>query len=95
MPPFPHPRALLSKQKPTARPPFPPPPPSLPPTYPQKLKLEIVDPPRRRHAVFEGASVLGSIYANNDTYWFSKAQYAEEGAARLAGKVRSLVGSGH
>jgi actin-related protein 2 len=61
----------------------------------QKLKLEIVDPPRRRHAVFEGASVLGSIYAKNDTYWFSKAQYAEEGAARLAGKVRSLVGSGH
>ncbi len=61
----------------------------------QKLKLEIVDPPRRKHAVFEGASVLGSIYATNDSYWFSKAQYAEEGAARLAGKVRSLVGSGH
>jgi actin-related protein 2 len=110
-----------------------------------KLKLEIVDPPRRKHAVFEGASVIASIYANNDQYWFSKAQYAEvrafcaalvrhapplfvcppppsappsaptasnhlthtfthpmlllffplsqEGATRLAGKVRSLVGS--
>lgn len=58
-----------------------------------KLKLQIDDPPRRKHAVFEGASVLGSIYANNDAYWFSKAQYAEEGAARLATKVRSLVGS--
>jgi len=57
-----------------------------------KLKLDIVDPPRRKHAVFEGASFVSSMYANNDQYWFSKAQYAEEGAARLAGKVRSLVG---
>jgi len=39
--------------------------------------------------------VIAQIYAKNDSYWFSKAQYAEEGAARLAGKVRSLVGSAH
>ena len=91
-----------------------------------KLKLTIDDPPRRKHAVFEGAAVIAQIYAKNDAYWFSKAQCAgrgrargarraraqrapllttlapnrsfplpdaEEGAARLAGKVRSLVGS--
>jgi actin-related protein 2 len=57
-----------------------------------KLKLDIVDPPRRKHAVFEGASFVASMYATNDQYWFSKAQYAEEGGARLASKVRSLVG---
>lgn len=50
-----------------------------------KLKLEIVDPPRRKHAVFEGASVIASIYAKNDEYWFSKAQYAEVRARQGGG----------
>jgi actin-related protein 2 len=53
-----------------------------------KLKLEIVDPPQRKHAVFEGASVIAGIYAQNDEYWISKAQYKEvRGAAGRGGSV--------
>ena len=56
----------------------------------QKFKLHIDDPPRRKHAVFEGASVLASLYSTRDDYWISKQKYQEEGSARLAAKMRTL-----
>lgn len=49
----------------------------------QKLKLHIEDPPRRKHMVFLGASVLGDIMKSRDEFWISKARYAEEGGDRL------------
>ena len=54
-----------------------------------KLKLEIVDPPQRKHAVFEGASVIAGIYAQNDEYWISKAQYKE--VRRAQGGASALL----
>ena len=49
----------------------------------QKFKLNIEDPPRRKHMVFLGASTLGDIMKDRDDYWMWKKDYAEEGAARL------------
>lgn len=48
-----------------------------------KVKIHIEDPANRKHSVFLGASVLGDIMAHRDEFWISKAQYEEEGAARL------------
>jgi actin-related protein 2 len=53
------------------------------PPGPQKFKLGIEDPPRRKHMVFLGASVLGDIMKDRPDYWWSKEEYAEHGAARL------------
>ena len=54
-----------------------------------KLKLHIEDPPQRKHMVFLGASVLGDIMSSRPEFWITKAQYAEEGAARLVEKNSS------
>lgn len=49
----------------------------------KKFKLNVEDPPRRKHMVFLGASTLGDIMAGRPEFWMSKQQYEEEGAARL------------
>lgn len=54
-----------------------------------KFKLNIEDPPRRKHMVFIGASTLGDIMASRDDFWISKKQYQEEGAARIVDKMLS------
>ena len=41
-----------------------------------KTGLTVHDPPRRKHAVFIGASFL----ASGSTNWISKAEYQEKGA---------------
>jgi actin-related protein 2 len=48
-----------------------------------KIKVKVEDPPRRKHMVFLGASVLGGLMANQDDYWMSKADYDEHGAASI------------
>ena len=44
-----------------------------------KLKLRIEDPPRRKHMVFLGGSVLADIMKNNDEFWITKQEWAEHG----------------
>ncbi len=48
-----------------------------------KIKVKVEDPPRRKHMVFLGASVLGGLMASQDDYWMSKAEYEEHGAASI------------
>lgn len=55
-----------------------------------KLRLCIEDPPRRKHTVFMGASVLGQIMENAPQFWVSKQQYEEEGAARIVDRLAGV-----
>ena len=51
-----------------------------------KFKLHIEDPPRRKHMVFLGASVLGDIMSSKDDYWLKKSDYREMGERRGAAR---------
>lgn len=53
-----------------------------------KFQLNIEDPPRRKHMVFLGASVLGHIYASRDQWWISKAEWEEHGTSIVDRKGR-------
>ena len=46
-----------------------------------KIKIGIVDSPRRKYSVFIGAGVLGNIMANdpNREYWINKGNYDQIG----------------
>jgi len=44
-----------------------------------KLKLRIEDPPRRKHMVFLGGSVLADIMKDKEAFWMTKAEYEEKG----------------
>jgi len=44
-----------------------------------KFKLRIEDPPRRKHMVFLGGSVLADIMKDREEFWISKAEWAEHG----------------
>jgi actin-related protein 2 len=50
-----------------------------------KFKLRIEDPPRRKHMVFLGGSVLADIMKDRPEFWISKAEWAEHGD-RIIGK---------
>jgi actin-related protein 2 len=52
-------------------------------TRPQKFKVRIEDPPRRRHMVFLGGAVLANIMADKQDMWISKAEWEEQGAKAL------------
>lgn len=47
-----------------------------------RFKLRIEDPPRRKHMVFLGGSVLADIMKDKEDFWISKAEYQEMGATR-------------
>jgi actin-related protein 2 len=47
-----------------------------------KWKLRIEDPPRRKHMVFLGGSVLADIMKDKDDFWISREEYFEKGAAK-------------
>jgi len=52
-----------------------------------KLKLRIEDPPRRKHMVYLGGSVLADIMKDKEAYWMSRKEYDEMGIdALLAAK---------
>lgn len=59
-----------------------------------KFKLHIEDPPRRKHMVFLGASVLADIMKDKDSYWLTKAEYQECGAQRLMDKFFPVAQGG-
>lgn len=44
-----------------------------------KFKLRIEDPPRRKHMVFLGGSVLADIMKSRPEFWISKQEWAEQG----------------
>jgi actin-related protein 2 len=46
-----------------------------------KFKLRIEDPPRRKHMVFLGGSVLADIMNDKPEFWISKAEWEEYGAS--------------
>jgi len=50
-----------------------------------KFKLRIEDPPRRKHMVFLGGSVLADIMKEREEFWISKAEWQEHGE-RIIGK---------
>jgi len=50
-----------------------------------KFKLRIEDPPRRKHMVFLGGSVLADIMKDKPEFWISRAEWAEHGE-RIIGK---------
>ena len=49
-----------------------------------KLKLRIEDPPRRKHMVFLGGSVLADIMKDKEAFWMTKAEWHEKGPAVLS-----------
>jgi actin-related protein 2 len=51
-----------------------------------KFKLRIEDPPRRKHMVFLGGSVLADIMKDRPEFWISKSEWAEHGASIIAKK---------
>jgi len=50
-----------------------------------KFKLRIEDPPRRKHMVFLGGSVLADIMKDRPEFWISKQEWEEFGA-KIIGK---------
>ena len=44
-----------------------------------KLKLRIEDPPRRKHMVFFGGSVLADIMKDREEFWITKQEWEEQG----------------
>jgi len=48
-----------------------------------RLKLRIEDPPRRKHMVYLGASVLGDLMRDRTDFWATKRQYDEQGIAAV------------
>jgi len=51
-----------------------------------KFKLRIEDPPRRKHMVFLGGSVLADIMKDRDEFWISKAEWSEQGESIIGKK---------
>ncbi|KAK8945173.1 Actin-related protein 2 [Platanthera zijinensis] len=44
-----------------------------------KLRLRIEDPPRRKHMVYLGGSVLAGIMKDAPEFWINRQDYLEEG----------------
>jgi actin-related protein 2 len=58
----------------------------------KKFKIKVEDPPNRKHAVFEGGSVLADLMRNNPAFWMSRQEYEEKGIRvldKLTGGVKS------
>ena len=51
-----------------------------------KFKLRIEDPPRRKHMVFLGGSVLADIMKDRPEFWISKEEWDEQGERILSTK---------
>jgi len=50
--------------------------------------IGIEDPPRRKHLVFLGGSVLADIMRERAEFWMTKAEYEENGIDRTLAKCR-------
>ena len=56
----------------------------------KKLRLQIEDPPRRKHMVFLGAAVLADIMKDKPEFWISRKEWQEEGARAIARKCGGI-----
>ncbi|GMI12820.1 hypothetical protein TrRE_jg10606 [Triparma retinervis] len=54
----------------------------------KKFKLSIEDPPRRKHMVFLGGSVLADVMKSREEFWITKAEYEELGVVRALEKCK-------
>ena len=54
----------------------------------KKFKVSIEDPPRRKHLVFLGGSVLADIMRERSEFWMSKREFEEDGIDRCLAKCR-------
>ena len=52
-----------------------------------RLKLRIEDPPRRKHMVYLGASVLGDLMRDRTDFWATRAFYQEQGMDAVLKKL--------
>jgi actin-related protein 2 len=52
----------------------------------KKFKIKIEDPPRRKHMVFLGGSVLADIMKDREEFWMTKSEYDEVGL-RILSKI--------
>ena len=53
----------------------------------KKFKIKIEDPPRRKHMVFLGGSVLADIMKDRAEFWMTKQEYEEQGLRVVLKKV--------
>jgi actin-related protein 2 len=53
----------------------------------KKFKIKIEDPPRRKHMVFLGGSVLADIMKDRSEFWMTKEDYDEGGIKAVLAKV--------
>jgi len=51
-----------------------------------KFKLRIEDPPRRKHMVYLGGSVLADIMKDRPEFWITRAEWAEHGPSIIGKK---------
>mmetsp|Transcript_13634 Transcript_13634/g.27888 ORF Transcript_13634/g.27888 Transcript_13634/m.27888 type:complete len:393 (+) Transcript_13634:31-1209(+) len=54
----------------------------------KKFKLSIEDPPRRKHMVFLGGSVLADVMKSREEFWITKSEYEELGVERALEKCK-------
>lgn len=55
----------------------------------KSFKLRIEDPPRRKHMVYLGASVLGDLMRDRKDFWITKQDYLEKGVDKIVQQSRS------
>jgi actin-related protein 2 len=53
----------------------------------KKFKIKIEDPPRRKHMVFLGGSVLADIMKDRQEFWMTKKEYDEQGLRGVLAKM--------
>jgi actin-related protein 2 len=53
----------------------------------KKFKIKIEDPPRRKHMVFLGGSVLADIMKDRAEFWMTKQEYDEGGIRGVLSKI--------
>ncbi len=53
----------------------------------KKFKIKIEDPPRRKHTVFMGGSILAEIMKDRPEFWTTRADYNELGIERILAKM--------
>jgi actin-related protein 2 len=56
-----------------------------------KIKMNIVDTPRRKYSVFIGACFLAKFYSESESYWISKEEWDEVGPKIIYKKCQNLI----
>ena len=59
-----------------------------------KIKMNIIDSPRRKYSVFIGATVLANTYNNTsqgDEYWITRQDWDESGPDIIFKKCQNII----